>query len=275
MVNPDGRITFRAANHRPHNTVLIFQWSKRTRTHTSYASGPSRDIREHPRRARYIYTVQRRPRERESTASSTGPWRPRRYSVGAQWRNLHGCKRFSFHASYAGMTGSQSARPPTLPQASTPTIPPPFSPSPPLTLSLSFETLFARLFLPPVIYPGMHHRTPRVCPAATRRAEVDNDSETMHLTYNLVSEFLKFLCVSHSASQTSETMTARMEYFLIGNLNFFYNKFERLSDMQIQTQIRKELIRGATKLFLIIMSIAKNLEWITKIKFFIPADSFP
>lgn len=136
---------------------------------TSYALGP-RDTRTPASRD----IVQRRRARRERSRQRT--WRPLRR---AQWRNLHGCKRFSFHASYAGMTGSQSARPPTLPQAYSDNSPPPFRPSP--LLPLSSETLFARLFLPPVIYPGMHHRMLRVCPAATRRAKVDNDSETMRI----------------------------------------------------------------------------------------------
>lgn len=54
----DGRITFRsAANHRPHNKVLIFQWSMRTHAyaHTCVSlMHPTLSvlaIREHPRRA--------------------------------------------------------------------------------------------------------------------------------------------------------------------------------------------------------------------------------
>lgn len=80
---------------------------------------------------------------------------------------------------------------------------PPILPSPPsptLFLVHRAETLFARLFLPPVIYPGMHRPYPARLPRGRDtttvfmrergRAGVDNDSETTYLTYNLVSEFL-------------------------------------------------------------------------------------
>lgn len=162
------RVTFRSeANHRSHNTALIFEWSSvhtHAHAHTRTAMHPPRCVRSsrysNTRIARYRSKVVGLPRENELD--------DRLHGRRAQWRNLHGCKRFSFHASYAGMTGPQSG-------ASSHTtagllrqsfrLPLPL----PLFLVDRAKTLFARLFLPPVIYPGMHHHIPRVCPAAATR----------------------------------------------------------------------------------------------------------
>lgn len=185
----DGRITFRsAANHRSHNKVLIFQWSS-VHTHTSiHASlmhptfGP-RDTRTPASRD----TVQRRRTRRERPRQRA--WRPLRR---AQWRNLHGCKRFSFHASYAGMTGSQSARPPTLPQAYSDNSPPPF----PL-LSIIRDPFRS----PP---PSSCHLSRYASPYAARlpgghetRQSRQRFWNNAHLTYNLASESLN-LCLAFS-----------------------------------------------------------------------------
>lgn len=156
----DGRVTFRSeANHRSHNTALIFEWSS---VHTHRGAFYDSVFGEHPHRAKPFKGSRSAARENEPDDRLHGCGRR------AQWRNLHGCKRFSFHASYGGMTGPQSG---ASSHTTAGLLRQSFRLSLPLTLFLVHraKTLFARLFLPPVIYPGMHRHIPRVCPAAATR----------------------------------------------------------------------------------------------------------
>lgn len=174
--------------------------------------------------------------------------------VGAQWRNLHGCKRFSFHASYAGMTGPQSARPPTLPPAYSAGRP--FRLSSSLSLSPSLSLSSARSSLPAerpsslassflLSFIPVCITMPHICRAFASRPRhgdglrareksenkrererergraneraggVDSDSETTYLTYNLVSGTSNSFFALRPGLPTSD-VAARMKRSLFG-----------------------------------------------------------
>lgn len=180
--------------------------------------------------ARYRFQRRRTRRERERETASTGP--DVAPNVGPNGGIYMGANASPFTPR---MPEWQARNLRVLPhyRRPTPTILPPFPPFLPHP-SLIRETLFARIFLPPVIYPGMHHRTPRVLPDGheTRRSR-QRLWNNAHPTYNLVSESLN-LCLAFSIADVKRDSKDGV-FSNRHVLNFSYSRMQGGSEIFVQT----------------------------------------